>query len=158
MPSKSNSRSYGPAPGCPPSPLLADVRLRRLRVTELPLERRRPGADRVGVPDRVIDALLAVAVDPDAHPLGGLALVDQLAVHSGIEVIGDLRPGLALDEVRRRAAEVDVGEVVVLVHELAMIDRRLHGDLHGHAVTLELRVRVDVDPAAAVRACLERSD
>src|SRR5262252_5418500 len=51
---------------------LAVVRLRRLAVAEEPLQRGLTGQDRVGLPDRIGDALLAVGIDPLAHALGGL--------------------------------------------------------------------------------------
>ena len=39
---------------------------------------------------------------------------------------------------------------------LRVLHLGLDRDLHGHAVILELRIRVDVDPAAPVRTGLER--
>src|SRR4051812_20110478 len=46
--------------------------LRFLAVAEEPLQGRLAGQDRVGVPDRVRDALLAILVDPLAHLLRAL--------------------------------------------------------------------------------------
>src|SRR5687768_16168185 len=55
-----------------PGALLADVCVRRLAIAELPLQWRCAGLDRVGFPDHVGDALVAVGVRVAAHALCGL--------------------------------------------------------------------------------------
>src|SRR3954462_7205251 len=96
---------------------LTDVGVRRLAVAELPFQRRRPGIDGVGFPDRLIDAVVTVRVRPYAHVLRRLALRSQDTVDGRVEVIRRLRAGRPLVEPVFVAAEVDISRIVVLVDE-----------------------------------------
>ena len=86
--------------------LLTDIRLRRLRDTQLPLQWRDAGLPRVGFPDHIQDAPVAVVVRVHAPAFRGLALVDLDAQRCRIEIAGNGRPLFTLAEPGFGASEV----------------------------------------------------